>query len=78
MQVNFIYFKKFNSVQQQVPLPLPCYDFTLITTFTFTYLIANNVKLNKLKKLMFYLIKTIKMRNISNKSNFLGVTGGVY
>ena len=51
-------------LQQQVPLPLPCYDFTPVSYFKF------------IKKILIKIL--ISYFFILFKINFQGVTGGVY
>ena len=61
----FLYF------QQQVPLPLPCYDFTKVINSTVVYL--DIVALFKTKKLA-----ALDSRHASGLIDSLGVTGCEY
>ncbi len=58
-----IFYKGKGYLQQQVPLPLPCYDFAPVVRFK-----LNHTKKNKITKLL----------KILKKKNFRGVTGSVY
>ena len=65
-------------IQPQIPLRLPCYDFTLITNPTMIN--NNNIvrKFNFLNNILHINVISIIIIFISYRPNFYSVTGGVY
>ena len=62
-------------IHGQVPLPVPCYDFTLITDLTFTSRFARENPRPKIPRGLEFSCATHKA---SGTASFPGVTGGEY